>query len=416
MSPRPRLLFLGQTLPYPPDGGVHIRMYHTLRLLSEAYDVTALLFFRREERPTPESVRAGLAGLSFLERVEAFPLPQELARTRWVGDHLRSTLARRAYTWYAYDSAEFRARLAEICAVEAFDVAHIDSLDLAAYLPDLRGLPVVCAHHNVESALLLRRARRERHPLRGGYLAFQADLLERLEREWCGRVALNVCVSPEDVTVLQRHAPGAAFVVVPNGVDVTALRPASTSVEVEVLGVGGLNWGPNREALEFFCGEILPALRQRLPGARVRWVGRASTADQREYHDRHGVELTGYVTDVRPHFAAAACIVAPLCAGGGTRLKILDAWAMGKAVVSTSVGAEGLLARDGENIQLRDDPGGFAAAVAEIITDPWLRDRLGHAARRTVESTYAWEVIGGPMIETYRGLVARREMAQPVAG
>ena len=110
MRPRPRLLFLGQTLPFPPDGGVHIRMYHTLRLLSEAFEVTALLFFRREERPRPASVRDGLAGLSFLHRAEAFALPQEFARTRWIGDHLRSTVTGRAYTWYAYDSAGVHAR------------------------------------------------------------------------------------------------------------------------------------------------------------------------------------------------------------------------------------------------------------------------------------------------------------------
>lgn len=415
MTSRHRLLFLGQTLPYPPDGGVHIRMYHTLRLLSEAFEVTALLFYRREERPTPASIRDGLAGLSFLHRVEAFPLPQEFARTRWVGDHLRSTLTGRAYTWYAYDSAPFRARLVELRSMAEFDLAHIDSLDLAVYLPDLHGLPVACAHHNVESALLRRRARRDRHPVRGGYLAFQASLLERLEAEWCGRVSLNVCVSPEDAALLQRHAPGTPFVVVPNGADTTAFHPVAAPIEVDVLGVGGLNWGPNREALEFFCREILPPLRRMRPGVRVRWVGRASDADRREYRDRHGVELTGYVDDVRPHFACAAAVVAPLQAGGGTRLKILDAWAMGKAVVSTRVGAEGLAARDGENILLRDAASGFALAIAEIVSDRSLRERLGRAARRTVESTYAWEVIGGPMIETYRAMIRRAPVRHAVA-
>lgn len=415
MSRRPRILFLGQTLPFPPDGGVHIRMYHTLRLLSEAFDVTALLFFRREERPTPASVREGLAGLSFLHRVEAYPLPQEFARIRWIGDHLRSTLTGRAYTWYAYDSAAVHARIASLRATEAFDLAHIDSLDLAAYLPDLAGLPVACAHHNVESALLERRARRDRHPVRGRYLALQATFLERLEAEWCGRVALNVCVSPEDAAVLRRHAPRTPFVVVPNGADTTTLVPVAAPITAEVLGVGGLNWGPNREALEFLCQEILSPLRARRPEVRVRWVGRASEADRREYRDRHGVELTGYVDDVRPYLAGAATVVAPLLAGGGTRLKILDAWAMGKAVVSTRVGAEGLTARDGENILLRDDADGFAAAIAEVVGDAPLRERLGRAARRTVETTYAWDVIGGPMIATYRTLIRGAPVRQAAA-
>ena len=409
MSQRPKLLFLGQTLPFPPDGGVHIRMYHTLRLLSEAFDVTALLFFRREERPSPGRVREGLAGLSFLHQVEAFPLPQEFSRVRWVGDHLRSTLAHRAYTWYAYDSAAFRARLAELRRTGEFALGHIDSLDLAGYLPDLDGLPVVCAHHNVESALLRRRAERERNPLRREYLAFQGALLQKLESEWCRRVALNVCVSREDVAILQPRAPATPFIVVPNGADTGTLLPVDRPLEVDVLGIGGLNWGPNREALEFLCSDILPPLRRRRPDVRVRWVGRASDADRREFRDRHGVELTGYVNDARPYFASAACVVAPLRAGGGTRLKILDAWAMERPVVSTWIGAEGLLARDGENILLRDDAEGFAAAVAEVVADPSMGSRLGRAARRTVESVYAWEVIGGPMIEAYRGVLAPTE-------
>src|SRR6478736_3999944 len=111
----------------------------------------------------------------------------------------------------------------------------------------------------------------------------------------------------------------------------------------------------------------------------------------------------------RPYFASAACVVAPLRAGGGTRLKILDAWAMERPVVSTWIGAEGLLARDGENILLRDDAEGFAAAVAEVVADPSIGSRLGRAARRTVETVYAWEVIGGPMIEAYRGVLAPTE-------
>jgi glycosyltransferase involved in cell wall biosynthesis len=243
--------------------------------------------------------------------------------------------------------------------------------------------------------------------VRRGYLAFQDRLLEGLEAEWCGQVALNVCVSREDVAVLQPHAPQTRFIVVPNGADTASLRPVEAPLEADVLGVGGLNWGPNREALEFFCAEILPSLRRKRPDVRVRWVGRASDAERREYHARHGVELTGYVNDVRPFFAGAACVVAPLRAGGGTRLKILDAWAMGRPVVSTWIGAEGLLARDGENILLRDDAEGFAAAVAEVVADPSLRGQLGRAARRTVETVYAWDVIGGPMLEAYRGLTPR---------
>ncbi|MEO8029747.1 MAG: glycosyltransferase family 4 protein, partial [Gemmatimonadota bacterium] len=119
-----------------------------------------------------------------------------------------------------------------------------------------------------------------------------------------------------------------------------------------------------------------------------------------------GIELTGYVQDVRPYVHDAGCFIVPLRIGGGTRLKILDAWAMGKAVVSTSIGCEGLRAVDGQNILIRDSPKEFAEAVALVLRDAALRQRLGAAARQTVEETYSWEVLSQPMIEAYLGVIA----------
>lgn len=406
MTPaRPRLLFLGQTLPFPPDGGVHIRMYHVLRLLSRAFDITALCFYRRRERQGEHSVRAAIEGLAPFARVEAFPIPQEFSRPRLLWDHLRSTLRQRAYTWFTYASGSMVGRIRELRCTQRFDIAQIDSLDLAACLPHLEGIPVVCVHHNVESALLRRRAAIDEHPLRSAYLGFQAALLERLETEWCGRVALNVCVSREDVATLHRLAPDAPYAVVPNGADVDRFRPGPPPTEPLVLGVGGINWGPNREGLDFFCTTILPHIRRDHPAAQMAWVGRASEEERREYRERYGVELTGYVDDVRPWLARAACVVVPLRSGGGTRLKILDAWATAKGVVATSVGAEGLAVDDGVNIMIRDDPRAFAAAVGQLLDDPAARAALGAGGRRTAEEVYAWEAVGAAMIERYRELL-----------
>jgi glycosyltransferase involved in cell wall biosynthesis len=405
--PRPRLLFLGQTLPYPPDGGVNIRMYHTLRLLAREFDITALCFYRRQERSSPAAVARSVHALSRFARVEAFPIPQEYSLPRWVWDHLRSVANGRAYTWYAYDSDAVAHRIEQLRQEQVFDLAHIDSLDLAGYLPHLEGLPVAGAHHNVESVLLARRALRERAPWRRWYLAHQARLVERLERMTCPGLSLNVTVSIGDAMDLQRLAPEARFTVVPNGADTDAFRPAPPEGEEGVLGVGGLNWAPNHDALDLLCDEILPHLRRRMPGVSVRWVGRASDAQRDRYGRRYGVVLTGYVDDVRDHLARAACVVAPLRAGGGTRLKILDAWAMGKAVVTTSVGCEGLEAVDGVNLLIRDDPASFAEAVTRVLGDPVLRTRLGAGARHTVETTYAWEVVGAPMLREYLALCGR---------
>ena len=404
---RPRLLFLCQTFPYPPDGGVWIRTYHVLRLLARAFDITALCF---ERAVGPDDLRAAAAGHEPLDRfgaIEVFSLPQRHSRWRYAWDHLRSAVRRRAYTAYLYESTAFRRRLAELLRSETFDLVHVDSLDLAGYLPACRDIPVVCVHHNVESDLLRRRGAIERSRWRGAYVRYQARLTESVERDWCERVALNVAVSEQDRAVLQRIAPAARVAVVPNGVDIDEFQPTDVA-GTGVAFIGGTTWFPNLDALEFFCADILPHLRAAGANVPARWIGSASPEQRRHYQERYGVELTGYVDDVRPFMREAACQIVPLRAGGGTRLKILNAWAMGKVVVSTSVGCEGLAAADGDNILIRDDPREFASAVLTVLRNDELRRRLGERARATAERLYSWDVIGHELNETYLRLAAPR--------
>jgi glycosyltransferase involved in cell wall biosynthesis len=406
-------LFLCQTLPYPPDGGVQIRTYNVLRLLSTEFEVTALCFYRWKGGTVQRELESSLAALRELCEVEAFPIPQEHSRARFVWDHLRSMLFRRVYTWFAHESREYERRLRQLLRRESFDLVHVDSLDLARYLRLVGDIPIVCVHHNVESALLSRRAAVERRPWARAYLRHQARLTRREEVRWCPRVALNVAVSEEDRAQLQRIAPAGEYMVVPNGVDLGFFRPRPGG-EDGLVFVGGNTWFPNRDALQYFCEAILPHIRSGGLQPRVRWVGRASESEVRYYRERYSVDLTGYVEDIRPYVADAACYVVPLRVGGGTRLKILDAWGMGKAIVSTSVGCEGLAVVDGENMLVRDTPDGFAAAIRAVLEDGGLRRRLEENGRRTAETRYSWKVIGGPMIDRYLTL-ALRETARQTA-
>jgi polysaccharide biosynthesis protein PslH len=335
--------------------------------------------------------------------VEAFPIPQEHSRLRLLWDHGRSILTGRAYTVFAHESADFRNRIKSLLSEGAFDLIHIDSLDLSYYLGRLPPIPVVCDHHNVESILLERRSRQEPGRIRRRYVAHQARLTRREEKRWCGRVSLNISVSAQDRELLLELVPGAPIVVVPNGVDTRALEPAYKG-DGGVVFVGGYTWFPNKDGMAYFSEQILPLIRRRAPTIQVLWVGRAPPRVVEEYRARHGVEMTGYVDDIRPYVAPASCFVVPLRVGGGTRLKILDAWAMGKAVVSTSPGCEGLDARDGDNILIRDSEQSFADAVHEVVTDPELRMRLGMAGRSTAEATYDWERIGDRMLKVYEAL------------
>ena len=405
--PRKRLLFLCQTLPYPPDGGVTIRSFNTMRLLARFYDVTALVFYRKA---TARDLPASLRALNALGPTQAVPIPQEHSRVRLLADHARSLLLGRVYTYFAHDSAEFDRLLRQTLRENSFDLVHFDSLDLSAHLPACEGLRTIVVHHNVESALLRRRSKLDGGGLRGRYMAHQADLMEREERRWCPKVQLNVLVSPDDERILKDLNPGVRTTVVPNGVDTDAFQPADVPRSGLVF-VGGMTWFPNRDALEWFGADILPHLKAAGPVPHIEWVGRATPEATSYYHDL-GIKLTGYVDDIRPYVNGAACYIVPLRVGGGTRLKILDAWALGKAVVSTSIGAEGLDARDGENIIIRDDPKAFADAVRAVCDDPALQRRLGENARRTAEATYSWDVIGRSMIADYERV---RLEAQPLS-
>ncbi|MCG6957572.1 MAG: glycosyltransferase family 4 protein [Gemmatimonadetes bacterium] len=399
---RPRLLFLSHQLPEPPDSGAAIRTHNVLRVLAQRYDVTALCFWRETSSVTAGTPAERAERLSAYGAVETFATPAAGNRFRAAWDHARSVVRGKPWVWFLYDSRQFMNRLRAFLQKERFSLVHMDSMDLVRYLPILGRVPVVCVHHNVESSLLQRRAEAESPAVVRAYLRHQAKLLRRQEERWCPRVALNVVVSEDDQTQLGSIAPDARFVVFPNGVDVHRYAPTDGPQD-GLAFIGGTTWFPNRDALEFFSSQILPNLHRQGDRPSVNWVGHTSDAEVRRF-GADGLTLTGYVEDERPWMARAACFVVPLRVGGGTRLKILNAWSMGKAVVSTSLGCEGLEARHGENILIADGPEAFADAVRSVLHDADLRKRLESGARATAVERYSWDVIGRQMLETYESI------------
>ena len=403
---RRALLVLSHRVPYPPHNGAALRTYNMLRILSRDFDLTGLCFDRWDRATADWGLQKRLAGLAPFGHFEAFPIPQEENRPRLVSDHIRSVLTRRPYTWYTHDSRVVVTRLRALLDERRFDAVHVDSLDLVRLLPLVQHLRVICTHHNVESILLRRRAATE-SVARGTYLRRQADLIERAERYWLPRVALNIAVSPDDAASLRAIAPRARVATVPNGVDTDYFGPAS--IEGEQTGcvfVGGTSWYPNRDALHWFAQEIGPRLAARGVSPDVTWVGRATDAERQEFAATPGLRLTGYVDDIRPYVGNAAVYIAPLRVGGGTRLKLLDAWSMGKAIVSTTTGAEGLGARHGENMLIADTADAFADAIVQLLYDAPLRHRLGAAARAEAVTRFSWTVIGETVRRLYDQVVA----------
>ena len=409
MPSRPRILFLSQCLPYPPDSGIKIRAFHVLRQLRKEFDVTVLMFSRRNHQPDAASRASGWCALRDLglDAFEPLPIEAEGSRIRKGWDHLRSVVTRRAYTFYEYRSAAFRRQIREARSRPGIRLVHLDSIDLHGAVGDLPAVPLACTHPDIESHALRRRADRlASGPLRW-YVRHQAALVERTERALSPAFAANLVTSELDAGRLRALAPEAKVVVAPNGVDTTFFTPpASTRPPTgRVTFVGPSFFEPNRDAIDFFLRDIWPLVRARHRTASFHTIGRGTPDDAARFSMHDGVTAHDHVPDVRPHLADSDCVIVPIRYGGGTRLKVLDAWAMGRAVVSTSVGCEGLRAVDGENILIRDTPDGFAEAVAELLANAELRSRLGKNGRRTVEDLYGWETIGAGIRDLYLRLV-----------
>jgi polysaccharide biosynthesis protein PslH len=407
---RDRLLVLSQCLPFPPHSGVANRTFNILLQLQREFDLHVVAFSRRNHQPNPgarESSRTGLE--KWVNKVyEPVPVSGEWSQAARISTHLRSLLTFRPYTYYEYGSSEFGAILQKALTAADPALVHVDSLDLYRWLSGLGTVPYAVTHHSVESDLLRSRARRVPSAALREYLNHQARLVAAIERRLCPDIPLNVMMSETDAAKLRALAPGSRTLIVPNGVDVEHFVPQPEALQSNrVVFLGPTYMYPNRDALDWFVTTIWADVRAAVPAAMLHLVGKTSEQDRRRYESAPGVCSEGYVPDVRPHLAAATCSVVPIRIGGGTRLKILDAWAMGTAVVSTSTGCEGLATEDGANILVRDDPADFAAAVIEVLRNPELRAHLAAGGRATAEQQYSWRAIGDHVLSAYRQLTAR---------
>ena len=219
--------------------------------------------------------------------------------------------------------------------------------------------------------------------------------MRRYEARACRQARLTVAVSEADRTLLAANAPGADIRAIPTGVDASYFHPNGTAEKpARLVFTGSMDWYPNEDAIIHFMEAILPRLRRRIPGLTIAVVGRNPSERLKALGAAKGVQITGTVDDVRPYVAEAAVYVVPLRIGGGTRLKIFEALAMGKAVVSTSVGAEGLPMTPGQHFLQADSPEDFAKAVLALLEDVPRRRAIGEAGRRLVEARYSWAQVG----------------------
>lgn len=383
-----RVLLLSAWFPYPPDNGARIRTLSLMRSLSHRHEVHLISLLQEDSRPEDA------------ERLEGICRVVSLHRSHWFRPRGARSIAgffsKRPRSFVdTFDPSVARAVADAISEVEP-DVIVASTLGVAEYVPHGLSIPTVLDEHNCEYAVLKRSAMRAR----GVVNCLRRELGWRKFARWeagvCREFDAVVTVSRADMGAILAAAPDLERIeVVPNGVDIGHFDPAAWRPEDGALVYNGaLTYGANLDAVRLFASAIYPILARGHPQARLRVTGRTSGVDLSGIADCPGIELTGYVDDIREVLSRSAACVVPLIDGGGSRLKILEAMAAGVPVVSTSVGAEGIEAEDGRHLLIADTPAGLAAAIDRILTDRSTAANLGREGRALVEQRYAWSSIG----------------------
>lgn len=404
---RKRILFLTPQLPYPPEQGTAIRNYNIIANVAQRHEVHLLSF-----APSPEALEAAAPLHSLCYTVDSVPVPK---RTVW------QRLSLLATSWpdiaYRLVSPLFSERLAVTLATRNFDVIQVEGLEMAPYgyqalARRLNHRPLlVFDAHNAEYLLQYRIAKVDLQTLwrwpGALYSTVQWLKLRRYEGDFCRRVDAVVAVSDADAKALTRLVPGLKPLVLPNGVDIAHyqaldITPATLGSEALVF-TGKMDFRPNVDAVIWFANEVLPLIRERVPQACFYIVGKNPHPRLDALRGRPGVMVTGYVEDVRPYITAAAVYVVPLRTGGGTRLKLLEAMAMGKAIVSTTLGCEGVYLRAGREVLLADTPRAFADAVLSLLANEPRRADLGRAAALFAAEHYDWRNLVPRLDQLYGG-------------
>ena len=394
-----KILFLSPTVPFPLTDGGRIRVFNLLKQIAEKSDVTLLAL---ETQTTDADGVAELQRLGI--QVHLVPNAPTLPRVSF-GTLVKAFLRRQPITVARYDVRAYRQKFRELIADQIFDLVHYEMFHTAQFHTETH-LPGVLSQQNVDSAIW-RRLCSETANLFYKFAYWTQQLaFQRYERVLSPKFNAVTCTSDIDAAVFQHHCPDDAIEIIPNGVDVTHYLPDfTTEAPAHLIYIGSMDWYPNEDAVAFFADEVLPQIQEKVPDVGFSIVGGNPSGRVQKLAERDGVVVTGRVPEIKPYFAEATVFVVPLRIGSGTRLKILEALAMGKAIVSTTVGAEGLDLRDGEEIFIADEPTAFADAVTRLLTDSELRRRIGENGRTRVEQDYDWRSIGEKLYGLYTKIV-----------
>src|SRR5262245_52641577 len=373
---------------WPLTSGGRLRSFHTVAELSRRHHVTVVT--THEAGDQGDFLPAGLGASAHVVSLPFVPTKQGKASFPLaLAGSWASPLPVDLWRWRV---RALRGVVRRMLTHGQFDICVADFLAAMPNIPGQLGdVPLVLFEHNVEHMIWRRISKTERRTFLRPLLEVEWRKMRHYEALACQRAALVLAVSEADRGRLQSVAPTARIETVPTGVDAAYFASnGMPEVPDEILFTGSMDWYPNEDAMAHFIDRMLPLIRREVPGVRMTIVGRKPRPRLRKLAEAAGVAVTGTVEDIRPFMARAAVYVVPLRIGGGTRLKVFEALAMGKAVVSTAIGVEGLALVDGTEFALADNPDEFARSVVALLRDPAKRRALGARGRQLIEARYSW--------------------------
>lgn len=407
------ILILTPQLPYPPQQGASLRNYAILQGLARHHTITLLTFVEPNQRTDAEWLqplqKICVGGIHFV------PMPARTSaqRLRHLLTSFQPDMADRLQT------PVFAGTLRHLLSTQSFKIVQIEGLELAAYLPIIRQISpqsqIVFDNHNAETALqhraMITDLTQPRRWIAAGYSYMQMKRLHRFEQWACRQADAITCVSTSDQKALEQLAPDKPIAVIPNSLDLnqyTTPLPTNTPLPTyDLLFSGKMDYRPNVDAMLWFSREIWPKIRQALPQTTLAIVGQKPHPSLHPLHHKPDITITGWVESVKPYFAGTTLFIMPLRLGSGTRLKLIEAMAMGKPIVSTPIGAEGFPVIHQEHLLLAETPNEFATAVLTLLTQPQRRQKLSQAARQFAKQ-YDWQTVIPQFEAVYDQLLTQR--------
>jgi polysaccharide biosynthesis protein PslH len=406
-----RILSILNRIPLPLTDGGAICSYNTAKFLHAAgHHLTILALNTNKHYHNPAPM------LEVAERIETFDIITDISLLQAARNLLFS---HRPYIAERFHHEAFADRICTTLENERFDVIHIDHTMIAWYVDAIRERvknppPIVLRTHNIEHSIQERLAKHESHPAKRWYRKFLAGRMKRYETEYWAKFDGVFAITAEEAAMMRSMGYQGLLDVAPAGVDIVEFAPNPTQMPQPntLCYIGGMDWQPNIEAVAWFVEQVFPVIQRKFPLVNIEAhiAGKRMPPHLQAYSSRNGVMMHPDVPSAAAFLQAHEILVVPLLSGGGMRLKIVEAMALGMPIVSTRIGAEGIAAQHRESIMLADTPEEFANAVAELLTNASLREQIAANARKIALEQYSWESVAKRMTQFYhRVITARKE-------